>query len=41
MMADGDEVSFEGNENVPKLIVVEVAQVTDYSFSFWERELDS
>ena len=41
MTANGYTVSLEDGENVLKLIMWEVAQETDYSYCFWEGELDS
>lgn len=41
MTANGYTVSLGYGENVLKLIVWEVAQETDFSYCFWEGELDS
>lgn len=41
MTANGYTVSLGDDKNVLKFIVLAVAQETDYSYCFWEGELDS
>lgn len=41
MTANGHTVYLGDDENVLKFIMLAVAQETDFSYCFWEGELDS